>query len=446
MEYPFFEVPLLGGGLLIGVVAIFHVFVSHFAVGGGLYLVLTERKAYKEKNNAVLEYVKRHTLFFVLITLVFGAISGVGIWFSIGLVHPMATSALIHAFVWGWAIEWIFFFVEIAAAFIYYYSWSRVSRKVHLTIGWIYFVSAWLSLAVINGILSFMLTPGAWLETQNFWHGILNPTYIVSALIRTAVAISLAGLYGLLTSTWIRDDEENRAVLVKYNSKWLLTGMIFIVILGPLFISSIPPLARFISMGGAAAVTLFAVATVFLSALIAVFAYFGPFRQPRSFTTTFAVLFLVLGFAVTGITEWTREAVRKPYIIYGYMYSNSFLTEEFISDENKARIDTEGSLSLVKWRRLTDVDNLSSTANKETFINAGRELFRVQCEACHTIDGYNGVLPLIYGWDREKIEQEIKDLHDLKKFMPPFIGTVEERQALADWLNSIKDLQEEEVN
>lgn len=44
MNYPVWDVAF-GAGLLIAVVAILHVFVSHFAVGGGLFLVVTERKA-----------------------------------------------------------------------------------------------------------------------------------------------------------------------------------------------------------------------------------------------------------------------------------------------------------------------------------------------------------------------------------------------------------------
>lgn len=43
MNYPIRDVP--ASGLLIAIVAVLHVFVSHFAVGGGLLLVLTEKKA-----------------------------------------------------------------------------------------------------------------------------------------------------------------------------------------------------------------------------------------------------------------------------------------------------------------------------------------------------------------------------------------------------------------
>lgn len=423
MEYPLFEVPLLGGGLLIGIVAIVHVFVSHFAVGGGMYLVLTERKAYKENSPGILKFVKDHTRFFVLLTLVFGAVTGAGIWFTIGLVHPAATSSLIHAFVWGWAIEWVFFFVEIAAAFCYYYSWEKVSKKVHLAIGWIYFIAAWLSLAVINGILSFMLTPGEWINSHGFWDGILNPTYLVSVIIRTAVAFILAGLYGLLNATRIRDDEETRDKLIRYNSRWLFSGLAAMPFAGAWYITLIPEGAKFISMGGAAAVTLFAAATIFLSALILIFTWLGPYRRPKEFTFTFAIMFMVLGFIVTGVTEWTREAVRKPYVISDYMYSNGFLVSE---NDNT----WESVLARAKWSTVNGI-------TPDNTLEAGRELFRLQCAACHVTDGYNGIKLLVYGWDKLYTLEQLKRLNTLKPFMPPVFGTDKEKSALAEYLISL---------
>ena len=165
MNYPVWFLPQLGGGLLIAIIAVLHVVISHLAVGGGLFLVLTERKAVLTKNNALLEYVRKHSWFFLLLTMVFGGMSGVGIWFIIALVNPAATSSLIHTFVFGWAIEWVFFLAEIVALLIYYYRFGKMDHKSHMTLGWLYFIFAWLSLFVINGILCFMLTPGKWIET-----------------------------------------------------------------------------------------------------------------------------------------------------------------------------------------------------------------------------------------------------------------------------------------
>ena len=120
-------------------------------------------KALREGREDWMQVLRGHARFFLILTAVFGAVTGVGIWFAIGLANPEATSTLIHNFVFGWAIEWVFFMVEITAAAVYYYTWDRLPARQHLIVGWIYAGSAWASLVIINGILTFMLTPGDWL-------------------------------------------------------------------------------------------------------------------------------------------------------------------------------------------------------------------------------------------------------------------------------------------
>lgn len=185
MNYPVWDVPIIGSVWVIGAIAIFHVMISHFAVGGGLYLAYAETKARRENRADWLEVIRGHSKFFLILTGVFGAISGVGIWFAIGLASPESTSTLIHNFVFGWAIEWCFFIVEIATVMVYYYTWDRVDARTHLRLGWLYAGSSWCTLVIINGILTFMLTPGdAWLsvagtgqEASKFWYAFFNPTY-----------------------------------------------------------------------------------------------------------------------------------------------------------------------------------------------------------------------------------------------------------------------------
>ncbi|MBF0530833.1 MAG: cytochrome C, partial [Deltaproteobacteria bacterium] len=80
MEYPIWYLNEWGGGLLIALTATVHVFISHFAVGGGLFLVLTEMKAYRENSELIRNYARSHTRFFLLLTMVFGGLTGVGIW------------------------------------------------------------------------------------------------------------------------------------------------------------------------------------------------------------------------------------------------------------------------------------------------------------------------------------------------------------------------------
>ncbi len=420
MNYPFWDIPFIGGGILIGSVAIIHTFVAQFAIGGGLFLVLTERKAYRENNPKIIDFLKIHSKFFILLTLVFGALTGVAIWFTIGLVTPMATSSLIHIFVWGWAIEWIFFGVEIAAAMIYYYTWDKLDRKTHLKIGWIYFISAWMSLFVINGILTFMLTPGDWLQTKSFWDAFFNPTMLPSALMRTAVTIALAGLYALLTSSFLKD-EESRKTMIKYSAKWILAPFIVLPLAGLWYVLSIPPLSFDIIAGGAPAITIFAALSVFFSVLIFIFAYFLPYKVPHRFSAPLAFLFLILGLFVMGVSEMVREAIRKPYIIYDYMYSNNVFKTE--ADKFKSA----GILPSAKWAAVKSADD-------KDILKAGEQVFKLQCQSCHTVEGYNGIKILTKGWQEPFIENQIDNLNQLKGFMPPFMGSEKEKKALAKWL------------
>lgn len=430
MNYPIWELPFIGGGLLIAAVAVVHVFVSHFAVGGGLFLVLTETKGYREGDQRIVDYVRFHTRFLILITLVFGALTGVGIWFTIGLVQPAGTSTLIHTFVWAWAIEWVFFAVEIAAAFIYFYGWDRLDRRTHLTVGWIYFGAAWMSLFVITGILSFMLTPGDWIETGEIRDGFFNPTFLPSVFLRTCVAIALAGLYALVTASLLKE-EDLRANMIRYSARWLVPAFLLMPIGGIWYFLEVPELARDLIMGATPLVLFFTFLSIALSGLIFAFAFLGGHVQPARFSLISALVILGMGLAVTGTSEWVREAVRKPYIIYDYMYSNSILVED------SARIKREGVLASSKWAAVETV----TAGNRQ---EAGEEVFKLLCSACHTKDGYNAVRPLVQDWPEDFIHEQLGQLDVLKPIMPPFLGNEEERAALAAWLASLDGERQEQ--
>ena len=194
MDYPIREFAM-GGGILIALVAILHVVVSHFAVGGGLVLAVLETAAVKRNDRPLRDLVKRSSMILLLLSTVFGAISGVGIWFTIGVVHPAATSSLIHTFVWAWATEWTFFLLEVVTALAWVATWGKVSPRTHLLLIWLYAFAAFMSLVVIQGILGFMLTPGSYPKTFSFWDGFLNPTYLPGILFRTGVCILLAAAW-----------------------------------------------------------------------------------------------------------------------------------------------------------------------------------------------------------------------------------------------------------
>ncbi len=482
MNYPAWDVP--AGGLLIAAVAILHVFVSHFAVGGGLFLALAERRARRDGDATWLEYVRRLSRFFVLLTLVFGALTGVGIWFTIGLVHPAATSSLINTFVWVWAIEWTFFVIEIAAALVYYYGWDRLDPRTHLRVGWIYFGAAWLSLAIINGILSFMLTPGRWLVTRSLWDGFFNPTYWPSLVARTLGAIGLAGLYALFVVSWRRDAQLKARVARYAGLGWvapaavLLPGALVWYLMAAagagvpvrdifgVTHDSAPAFLRALIVGAASGHPVAQrAAGVAMLASILVVGVMGVVVgwRPTRFGPLAASALMVFGLAAVGGAEWVREDLRKPYVIGHYMFVNGVrlpppataspdraLPDPFAIDV----LETTGVLPASRWVRPTP----TGASESDAIVATGRHLFVLQCAACHTLDGYLGMRRLVRGRSSGALSgllarlarpvdangQPVRWNHPELRLetwrgrrMPPFVGTVEERRALAAYLASL---------
>jgi len=443
MNYPVWDVPIIGSTWIVGAIAIFHVMISHFAVGAGLYLVLAERKARREGRADWLEVIRKHSKFFLILTGVFGAVSGVGIWFAIGLASPQSTSALIHNFVFGWAMEWCFFIVEIATAMVYYYTWDRIDAKTHLRLGWLYAGTSWCTLVIINGILTFMLTPGAsWLaaadagqESSHFWQAFFNPTYWPSLILRTLICCALAGVWALLTSSRINGFEkpELKSEVLRWSARWLIPSFLLVPIALAWYLSVVPESSRRIMQAGISTigsgmftqVTRAALVTTMASATILAVVYFLALRNPLDFTFGHALSVLFLALAATGATEHAREMIRKPYTVGQYMYSNGVRWSEVAS------LNESGYTTHSPW-----------TASQ---MEKGELMFRGQCMNCHTLDGYRAMRRLLHGRDRRSIENIVTMLHErpatspYKNFMPPLVGTPEEIEALVGYLDRIEN-------
>jgi mono/diheme cytochrome c family protein len=435
MNYPVWDVAF-GAGLLIALVAILHVFVSHFAVGGGLFLVVTERKARRNNDQALLEWLKSHTRFFVLVTVVFGVVSGVGIWFTIGLINPMATTSLIHIYVWGWAIEWVFFFVEITAALLYLYGWKKLEARLHMWFGWIYFIAAFLSMVVINGILTFMLTPGSWIKNHEFWRGFFNPTYFPSLAMRFAIAMALAGIYALITAS-VQKDAALKARIVRWSALWIVPSLAVVPLLGKWYIHRIPVDTWASARGPMPTGTQFAMLAVVLLIVTFALALLSLIR-PGRIHLAFSLLVALVALGTMGSFEFVREAIRKPYVIGSYLYANSLYANQMPGDGGFSSDEVSGAgvLQSAKW-----ISNRELTPDNQAA--AGREIFRVECQSCHTANAYRGIKHYLTlrQWDQNKIQAMLGGLEFMhNNVMPQFAGTDAERGALAAYLTTIEPI------
>lgn len=442
MNYPFWDVPHIGSGWVIGIIAIFHLMIAQFAVGGGIYLYFAERKALKEGRKDWLEVIKQHSRFFLLLTSIFGTVSGVGIWFAIGLAAPEATSTLIHNFVFGWAIEWVFFIVELSTVLVYYYTWDRIEPKLHLRVGLLYAISSLFTLIIINGILTFKLTPGnSWLavagtgnEANYFWQAFFNPTYWPSLFLRTTVCCSLAGVWALVTCSRIVD-LDLKTQMIRFSAKWLLPMFFALPFLLFWFLSNIPEVQRgliergisTIGVGSFTQVTRTVLVIVTCSVTLVGVVYFFAWCSPGQFSFSHAVVIMLLALCATGSSEYVREMIRKPYIVVDHMYSNG------VRKSDIEKFNRDGFLAHTLWIGSSGDDPL----------DRGRAMFRGQCMSCHTVDGYRSMKRLLAGRDQTAIENLLKMLKENKAdslyhaYMPQLVGKKEEIEALRDYLTTL---------
>jgi cytochrome bd ubiquinol oxidase subunit I len=443
MNYPFWDVPFIGSAWVIGIISIFHVVISQFAVGGGLYLPLAERKAMLENREDWLLCLRAHSRFFLLLTTVFGTVSGVGIWFSIGLAQPEATSLLIHNFVFGWAIEWVFFLIELTAAAVYYYTWDRIPRELHLKVGWVYAASSVATLIIINGILTFMLTPGqSWLtvagtgnEASRFWQAFFNPTYWPSLFLRVCVCLSLAGMWNLLVASRIDGSAEPKlkTSMVRWSAKWLIPSFIALPVCLIWYLLMVPETQRgllslgmtTIGSGAFTQVTRTVLVVLITSITIVGLAYVLAWKAPREFGAAHAIAILLLGYAATASGEYAREMLRKPYVVGNFMFSNG------VRLASVNQLNQNGYLTTSLW-----------TTGSEK-LSRGQAMFRGQCMACHTEGGYRSMKKLLAGRSPEAIASLLQMLHKNESpyhsYMPTLVGTEDEIASLGSYLASVEN-------
>lgn len=431
MNYPIWEVTAIGGPTLIAIIAVLHAYIAHLAVGGGLFLWLTDWKGYKDNDPLIHQYVKKHLWFFLLLTMVFGGVTGVGIWFIIALVSPAATSTLIHNFVFGWAIEWVFFVGEIIALLVYYYKFHVMNRSQRLQIGFLYFLFAWLSLVVINGILAFMLTPGQWLQTGGFWDGFLNPTYFPSLLFRSFIAIMIAGLFGYVTTVFLKDSEF-RTKMMRYCSMWLLIPAIGVILLGIWYYNAVPMELRHITFNLNPQTGFFVDMVIWGTVVVFLFGIFLSLKSNITIQRILTFVLIIIGLGWYGGFEHIREIARKPYIITDYMYSTSILKSDV------AKLNKDGVLKHAKWVSVKEI----TPQNRR---QAGRDLFNIQCLSCHSVgrNYRNDILSRTENFTYDGMVSHLTGQGKLQTYMPPFVGTDDEKEALAEYI--IGELHRKEV-
>lgn len=418
--YPINDYGPLMPGLVMGMVAIVHVFLAQFAVGGGILLCYFQWLGMTGRDENARSFVAGYFKALVLISFVLGALTGVAIWFTAIQVSAGTIGMMVRNFHWLWAAEWTFFCLEITAGYCFYRYHDRLNDRTSLTLLIIYAVAAWMSLFLINGILSWQLTPGNWPATNSVADGFFNPSFWPSLLFRTVVSTTLAALAACVVINLMDLEREPMTRLIQ-RAAHLLIPMLAMPVLGAWFLAVMPDDSRTWVLGGSPAMMLFLGISIGASLLIGAYSIVLMVKNLYINAAT-ALLLLMLAFGATAGGEFVREGARKPFSIRQVLYSNS------IAPHQVARMREEGCLADDPYPLRSDRE----FPNEQ--LVTGAKVFRRQCAVCHTIDGTNALVHLTSTWDVNQMRMNIAKLQQTKPFMPPFAGTAEELEALVQYI------------
>ena len=421
--YPVNDYGPLMPGLVMAGVAIVHVFLAQFAVGGGILLCYFQWLAMTSREVHARRFVDGYFKLLVLISFVSGALTGVGIWFTAIQVSPATIGSMVDNFHWLWAAEWTFFCLEIVSGYCFYRYHGRLNDRAAMTLLAIYALASWVSLFLINGILSWQLTPGRWLETRSVFDGFFNPSFWPSLLFRSIVAMTLAALAACVIINLMGplDRDAKRGLINR--AAHLLVPMVLMPVLGIWFLAVMPADSRSWVLGGSPAMMLFLNIAIGSSMLIGAYAILGLVLQRLYINGATASLLLMMAFGATAGGEFVREGSRKPYSIRHVLYSNGIVPNEV------AQLRQVGCTSQDSYPLRND----SQFPNEQ--VRLGARVFRRQCSVCHTVRGTNAVTELTGAWDENQMRMNFAKLQHTKPFMPPFAGTAIELESLVQFIN-----------
>lgn len=159
--------------------------------------------------------------------------------------------------------------------------------------------------------------------------------------------------------------------------------------------------------------------------------------KPKKAAVWIALAMFIANAALISEFERVREFVRKPYIIYGYMYANGVRVQDM------PLLNKEGYLKNAAFVPEA-YRNPTATTPPEIRIKTGEYLYQMQCRYCHTVNGVNSIKSRLTNLgiqgNADAIFQRVKGLNSAATpFMPPFAGTEEEMKSLAAYLATLND-------
>jgi cytochrome bd-type quinol oxidase subunit 1/cytochrome c551/c552 len=404
-------------------VILIHVFFAFFAVGGSVLSVVAEWWGTKKKDEDYIKLAKSVSGFLSDMMKINGVLGVAIVVLTIGLWSQFGAFLYSMQF-WPFLAEGAVFLLLMIFSVIYHHTWNSLSRGGHIFIGILTGFFALMAGFLINGIWAFMLVPGKWMQTGARWDAFFNPILVESTLHILLPCLINATLLVFLW-TYLKSTKTQGAEQAYFNKMNKFTAKIgaALLFLQPLsglsFLFKVKASTETLPApnpwqqitDGMATYFLYTMITLATLAMIGGVLYWVQGHEKGRKALAAASLAMFLAFFMGG---FTRERARKPYLVWGTMYMN----QKFVP----------GNIAAPPAP--------AAVANTAAPVSGEQVIKDVGCMNCHAGGaGAPSLTGLAQRYDKAKLIDFVRQPKGAAaNMMPPFPGSEQELEALADYL------------
>lgn len=439
-QFPLFYFPEYGSAWMMGITGTIHILFSHTSVGAAMLFAFLAHKAYKENRSDYYPYMKKYGMFLLIFSYVLGSITGPGIWYTATAASPRGISALIHNFVWVWATEWVFFIYEVIGVFVLVYFMNRIDKKTHLQLTYTFAIASVGTLALIIGIISFMMWPGteAFYVTGSASDAFFGINTFPHMFLRLGFMFMMSGVIGLVISSAMR--KENAALSDELSKKMGYVSIIggFVTLFFFIwYMGTLPDNAHDVfAFSKDSIIQNRIILTLVFMAYFAIAIIKPKLINPAIASSMIAVILI----AGLWSGEKLRESMRKPYVAGQYIYSNQLISRDVPGKNIKSELPIVAEKGLLQVNPFVP-EHLKSITD-ENRLEAGELLAKLACSNCHSLEPTGVFRPLkdkLVEMDKESVMAILYAIGEgAFSYMPTLKLPDTEYDAMAEYLASLK--------
>jgi cytochrome c553 len=384
--------------------------------------------------------MKKYGMFLLIFSYVIGSITGPGIWYTATAASPRGISALIHNFVWVWATEWVFFVYEVIGVFVLVYFIDKIDKKTHLKLTFSFALASVGTLALIIGIISFMMWPGtqSYYVTGSASDAFFGTNTFPHMFLRIGFMIMLSGVIGMVISSAMKKTNlELSKELTKKMGYISMLGGFLVIFFFMWYMGTLPENAHAVFNVTKAEVIQ---NRIVITAIFSLY-FLVAILKPQFVSTPLAgtmVLIILIGGIWPG--EKLRESMRKPYVAGQYIYSNQIISRDVPGKNIKSELPIIAEKGLLQVNPFVP-ENLK-IITEENKLQAGELLTKMSCSNCHSLENTGKYRPLkdrLVGMDKEGIKAILYAIGSGgMPYMPTLLLPEHEYDAIAEYIASLK--------